>query len=61
MSEGNHSREDMLYQPHEHEWHIAFIQQFYYRPIEFEYTRLRFLSFISILFIHSPPQKIVPS
>ena len=27
---GNHSREHILYQPHKHECHIAFILQFYY-------------------------------
>ena len=39
----NHSHEDILYQPHEHECHIAFKQPFYYRLTEFEDTRWCFL------------------
>ena len=37
---------EILYQPHEHKSHMAFIQQLFYRLIEFEDTRLCFLLFI---------------
>ena len=41
---GNHSCEDILYQPDKRKCHIAFIQQFYDQLIEFDDTRFWKLS-----------------